>query len=162
MNDEQAPAEPVTEMIGEAPLPTEFAEAEFERLINELESLLTSANRVPFSRRLMLDEEQVLDIIDRMRVAVPEELRQARQIVRERDQLLETARKRIAVSLTEQGLLEVAQRERARIVGEAEAEAARIRSEADDYSRQVLLDLEERVGKALLVIQNGLEELGVS
>lgn len=162
MNDEQAPDEPATEMVGEAPMPTEFAEAEFERLINELESLLTSANRVPFSRRLMLDEEQVLDIIDRMRVAVPEELRQARQIVRERDQLLETARKRIAVSLTEQGLLEVAQRERARIVGEAEAEAARIRSEADDYSRQVLLDLEERVGKALLVIQNGLEELGVS
>ena len=162
MNDEQAQDEPIAEMVGEAPMPTEFAEAEFERLINELETLLTSANRVPFSRRLMLDEEQVLDVIDRMRVAVPEELRQARQIVRERDQLLETARKRIAVSLTEQGLLEVAQRERARIVGEAEAEAARIRSEADDYSRQVLLDLEERVGKALLVIQNGLEELGVS
>ena len=93
MNDEQAQDEPITEMVGEAPMPTEFAEAEFERLINELENLLTSANRVPFSRRLMLDEELVLDIIDRMRVAVPEELRQARQIVRERDQLLETARK---------------------------------------------------------------------
>ncbi len=148
--------------IGQSPAPREYAEAEFERLINELEQLLTGANRVPFSRRLMVDEEQILDIIDRMRVAVPDELRQARQIVREREQIIDSAKKKIAQSLSEQGMLEIAQRERARIVGEAEAEATRIRAEADDYSRQVLLDLEERVGKALMVIQNGLEELGVT
>jgi cell division septum initiation protein DivIVA len=75
--------------------------------------------------------------------------------------LIEATKKKIALSLSDQGLLEIAQRERARIIGEAEAEAARVRAEADDYSRQVLLDLEERVGKALTIIQNGLDELGV-
>ena len=152
----------VAQEVGQTRTPPEFAEAEFERLIDELEHVLASASRVPFSRRLMIEEEQFLDIVDRMRVTVPDELRQARQIVRERDQLLETARKKIAHTLSEQGLLDVAQRERAKIIGEAESEAARIRAEADDYSRQVLLDLEERVGKALLIIQNGLEELGVT
>ncbi|HEY1014304.1 MAG TPA: hypothetical protein VGE07_16445 [Herpetosiphonaceae bacterium] len=148
--------------IGQQAAPQEYVEAEFERLINELEDVLAGGGRVPFSRRLMIDEERVLDIIDRLRVAVPDELRQARQIVREREQLLDAAKRKIAVSLSEQGLLEMAQRERARIIGEAEAEAARVRAEADDYSRQVLLDLEDRVGKALTVIQNGLDELGVT
>lgn len=154
--------EPAGDEVGQQAAPQEYNEAEFERLINELEDVLAGGGRVPFSRRLMIDEERVLDIIDRLRVAVPDELRQARQIVREREQLLDAAKRKIAVSLSEQGLLEMAQRERARIIGEAEAEAGRIRAEADDYSRQVLLDLEDRVGKALTVIQNGLDELGVT
>lgn len=155
---EQSPPE---EPVGQSQTPPEYAEAEFERLINELEESLAAGGRVPFSRRLMIEEEKILDIIDRMRVAVPDELRQARQIVREREQLIEATKKKIALSLSDQGLLEIAQRERARIIGEAEAEAARIRAEADDYSRQVLLDLEERIGKALTIVQNGLDELGV-
>jgi hypothetical protein len=155
---EQPPPE---EPVGQSQMPPEYAEAEFERLINELEESLAAGGRVPFSRRLMIEEEKILDIIDRMRVAVPDELRQARQIVREREQLIEATKKKIALSLSDQGLLEIAQRERARIIGEAEAEAARIRAEADDYSRQVLLDLEERIGKALTIVQNGLDELGV-
>lgn len=142
--------------------PAEYEEAEFERLLNELENILASGSRVPFSRRLMVDEQQILDLIDRLRVAAPDELRQARQIVHQRDQLIEATKRKIAASLSEQGLLEMAQRERARIIGEAEAEATRVRAEADDYSRQVLLDLEERVGKALTIIQNGLDELGVA
>lgn len=155
---EQPPPE---EPVGQTMSPPEYAEAEFERLINELEESLAAGGRVPFSRRLMIEEEKILDIIDRMRVAVPDELRQARQIVREREQLIEATKKKIALSLSDQGLLEIAQRERARIIGEAEAEAGRIRAEADDYSRQVLLDLEERIGKALTIVQNGLDELGV-
>ena len=164
MSDEQRAqtADGAPSDIGQSRTPPEFAEAEFERLIDELEQILANASRVPFSRRLMIEEDDILDVIDRMRVAVPDEIRQARHIVRERDQLLESTKKKIAHTLSEQGLLEVAQRERAKIVGEAEAEASRIRAEADDYSRQVLLDLEERVGKALLIIQNGLEELGVT
>ena len=155
--EQSSPEEPV----GQSQTPPEYAEAEFERLINELEESLAAGGRVPFSRRLMIEEEKILDIIDRMRVAVPDELRQARQIVREREQLIEATKKKIALSLSDQGLLEIAQRERARIIGEAEAEAGRIRAEADDYSRQVLLDLEERIGKALTIVQNGLDELGV-
>lgn len=150
------------EPIDEQPAPAEYLEAEFERLLNTLEETLAAGSRVPFSRRLMVDEQQILDLIDRLRVAAPDELRQARQIVHQRDQLIEATKRKIAASLSEQGLLEMAQRERARIIGEAEAEAGRVRAEADDYSRQVLLDLEERVGKALTIIQNGLDELGVT
>ncbi|HBW50544.1 MAG TPA: hypothetical protein DEF47_11625 [Herpetosiphon sp.] len=116
---------------------------------------------MPLTSRLMIDEKQVFDIIDRMRVAVPNELRQARQIVRERDQLIEATKKKIAITLSEQGMLEIAQRERSRIIAEAESEAAKVRSEADEYARQVLLNLEEHIGKSLTIIQNGLDELGV-
>jgi vacuolar-type H+-ATPase subunit H len=157
-----ADGNPAAEAIGQDAAPQEYAEAEFERLINELEEALAAGSRVFFSRRLMVDEERLLDIIDKLRVSVPDELRQARQVVREREQLLDTARRKANDSLSEQGLLEIAKRERARIIGEAEAEAARVRAEADDYSRQVLLDLEDRVGKALTIIQNGLDELGVT
>ncbi|MBP8251257.1 MAG: hypothetical protein KAX40_02755 [Herpetosiphon sp.] len=160
-SEETTPESVEDEPVGQAQQPREYAEAEFEKLINELEDVLAQAGRVPFSRRLMVDEEHILSIIDRMRVAVPDELRQARQIVREREQLIEATKKKIALTLSEQGLLEIAQRERGRIVGEAEAEANRVRAEADDYARQVLLDLEEKIGKSLTIIQNGLDQLGV-
>ncbi|MBM7843641.1 hypothetical protein [Herpetosiphon giganteus] len=149
------------EPVGQYQRPPEYAEAEFERLINELEEVLASGGRVPLTSRLMIDEKQVFDIIDRMRVAVPNELRQARQIVRERDQLIEATKKKIAITLSEQGMLEIAQRERTRMIAEAESEAAKVRSDADEYARQVLLNLEEHIGKSLTIIQNGLDELGV-
>lgn len=121
--------------------------------------MLAEGRRVPFSGRLLVDEERILDIIDRMRVAVPEELRQARRVIGEQERLLGEAHERVRQALEEQGLLAAVEAERQRLLDQAERDAQTIRSGADDYARQVLEELEQRLAKLTSSVQNGLKEL---
>ncbi len=107
----------------------------------------------------MVDEDRILDIIDRMRVAVPEETKQAKRVMHERERLLDEARAQVQNALQEQGLQAAIDDERSRILAEAERESLLIRSGADEYARNVLEDLEQRLAKMLNNVQNGIKEL---
>jgi hypothetical protein len=132
---------------------------ELDDLIDELEDALAEGRRVPFSGRLMVDEERILDIIDRMRVAVPEELKQARRVIGEQERLLSEARAQVQQAMEEQGLLAAVEAERTRLLDEAEREAQGVRAGADDYARQVLEELEQRLARLSASVQSGLKEL---
>jgi hypothetical protein len=86
----------------------------------------------------MIDEERMLDIIDRMRVAFPEELKHARRIIQERDRLLAEAQARVQQVLEEQGLLAAVEQERQQLLQQVEQEAIQVRAGADEYARQFL------------------------
>ena len=131
-------------------------------MIDELEDVIAEGKRVPFRGRLLIDEDRVLDIIDRMRVAIPEELRQARRIISEQERLIREAQERVQQVLHEQGLLEAIEAERARLLEQAEREARAVRAGADEYARQVLEELEQRLLKVITSVQNGLQELGAA
>lgn len=133
---------------------------ELDDLIDELEDALAEGRRVPFSGRLMVDEERILDIIDRMRVAIPEEHKRARRIVQEQERLIAEAQARVQQVLEERGLLEAVEAERARLLQQAEQEAAMVRAGADDYARQVLEELDARLVKLATSVRNGLSALG--
>lgn len=107
----------------------------------------------------MVDEERILDIIDRMRIAIPDELKQSRRIVQERDRLLSEAEERVRQVLSEQGLLAAIEDERQRLVEHAEQEAIQVRADADAYVRQVLEELDDRLEKLLTSVRNGLATL---
>lgn len=128
-------------------------------MIDELEDALAEGRRVPFSGRLLVDENRILDIIDRMRVAVPDELKQARRIIGEQDRLLNEAQARVHQVLEEQGIMAAVEAERARLLEQAERDAASTRAGADDYAQQVLEELEQRLGRLSASVQNGLKEL---
>jgi hypothetical protein len=132
---------------------------ELDDLIDELEDALAEGRRVPFSGRLMVDEERILDIIDRMRVAVPEELKQARRVIGEQERLLSEARTQVQQTMEEQGLLAAVEAERIRLLDEAARDAQGVRAGADDYARQVLEELEQRLARLSASVQNGLKEL---
>ncbi|PDW04175.1 hypothetical protein [Candidatus Viridilinea mediisalina] len=129
---------------------------ELDDLIDELEDALAEGRRVPFSGRLMVDEERMLDIIDRMRVAIPEEQKRARRIIQEQERLITEAQTRVQQVLEERGLLEAVDEERARLLQLAEQEAAQVRAGADVYARQVLEELDERLTKLSTSVRNGL------
>lgn len=134
---------------------------ELDDLIDELEDALAEGRRLPFSGgRLLVDEERILDIIDRMRVAIPEEHKRARRIVQEQERLIAEAQARVQQVLEERGLLEALDAERARLLQQAEHEAAQVRAGADDYARQVLEDLDDRLTKLVTSVRNGLSALG--
>lgn len=128
-------------------------------LLDEMESLLSGSGRLPFLRRLMVDEEQAMMLLDRLRAAVPEEVRRARQLLRERDTILEQARRQAqriaeqaqqeaALRLEEEGLLNEAKRVSAKMLEDARREAEQIRRGADQYAREVLIEIESRLDQA--------------
>lgn len=114
---------------------------------------------MPFSGRLIVDEERILDIIDRLRVAVPEEIKGARRVLQERERILNEAHTTVREAMSEQGLLQAVEDERQQLVHSAEQEAALIRAGADDYARQVLEELAGRLDRFQQSVRNGLESL---
>jgi hypothetical protein len=65
--------------------------ADFLYLVDRLEELVGVGRRVPFSNRVMVEEEDFMAIVDQLRVTVPAEIRQAEQVILEREAILTQA-----------------------------------------------------------------------
>lgn len=120
---------------------------ELLELVDELIIAVEGARTVPLSGNVMLDRERLLDMLYRLRDDLPEEMRAARWMVREREafvartnekarEMLERARERSEELVTESYIVKEAVEEANALVRHAEAEATRIRLEAEDYSEQ--------------------------
>ncbi len=127
------------------PVPT--TTGELLELVDELIIAVEGARTVPLSGNVMLDRERLLDMLYRLRDDLPEEMRAARWMVREREafvartnekarEMLEKARERSEELVTESYIVKEAVEEANALVRHAEAEATRIRLEAEDYSEQ--------------------------
>lgn len=148
----------------EVPVPPRMGE--LLELVDELIIAVEGARTVPLSSNVMLDRDLLLDMLYRLRDELPEEMRAARWMVREREsfvertnekarEMLERARERSDELVSESYIVKEAVDEANVLVRHAEAEATRIRLEAEDYSEQafeqteaVLADLLGQVRKA--------------
>lgn len=143
---------------------------DLQYLIDRLETMVTGAKRVPISNRLMLDEQELADLIDQMRTVLPEEVRAARKVLRERDSIiaeaqqqaddvLKTAHEQAEMLLDEQGLLAEAQARANQFMEEVERDAQERIQGSDEYARQVLTQLQAQLGRHLKTIEAGLQSL---
>ena len=101
--------------------------------IQQLEELVREAKSMPLSSSALVNREEVLELILEMKENLPEEVKQARWVVKDREDLLGKARvegERLVQEATDEQL-RMARKEE--IVNRARAEAERIRSEAEDY-----------------------------
>jgi hypothetical protein len=128
--------------------------------IQQLEELIVEAKSMPLSTSVLVNREEALELVQEMRAALPEEIKQARWVVKDREQLLTKARKDaegiIQQALQEQHRLasqeEVVRasvREAERILDEARSEASQIRHEAEDYMDQKLAAFEATLNRSL-------------
>jgi hypothetical protein len=108
-----------------------------------------------------------LDLVDQLRVAVPEEVRAAKRINAEGERIIEKAQEeaertvaraqeQAAFLIEERGLTEAAREESERIIAQAEAEAEEIRRGADEYAASVLIGLEGDLVRTLQSIKKGV------
>ncbi len=143
---------------------------DLQYLIDRLETLVTGAKRVPISNKLMLDEQELADLIDQMRTVLPEEVRAARKVLRERDSIiaeaqqqaddtLKNAHEQAEMLLDEQGLMAEATARAEQFREEAEHDVQERINGADEYARQVLGQLRDQLGRHLATIQKGLDAL---
>ncbi len=125
-------------------------------LVDRLEALLSKGWRVPMTSKTMIDEDEFLDIVDQMRIAIPEEIKLAKKLQQDRERVMAQTQEEAAriLSLAQQdasGLINghsivLAAEERARqIEQQALAEASTIRQGADAYATQVLTEIQTRL-----------------
>ena len=139
-------------------------------LIDRLEEVITSARRMPFGSRVMVDEQECLGVIDQIKMAVPDELQTARRVMIERERILADADERAnrlvaraeeqAADRIDDHAVVLAAEDRAReMVADAQREAADVRRQADEYAYRVLLNLQNRLRRTEQAVQKGLDDL---
>jgi cell division septum initiation protein DivIVA len=140
------------------------------QLIDKLEELITEAKKVPFSSLVMVDEEKVFEIIDEMRATLPEELKQARWIVKERQEMLDEAekeaqkvineaREKAKQMASETEVVKLAESQAQEIIEAAKQREREIRLSAEDYADEIMANLEVNLGKLLAAVQRGRDRL---
>ena len=140
------------------------------QMIDRLEELLNESRPLPFTRNVIVDEDRMLDLIDQMRVSIPEEVKKAQQLLSQRDRLLaqaqEEANRTIAIAreksdqLVERDqVVQAAYAQSDQIKGQAEVDAQAIRMEADKYALETLRTLENEMERTLNQVRNGIRAL---
>ncbi len=139
-------------------------------LIDRLEELLNESRPLPFTHNVIVDEDRMLDLIDQMRVTIPEEVKKAQQQLAQRDRLLaqaqEEANRTLAIArekseqLVERDPVSLAAKSQAeQIIVQAHAEAEAIRQDADNYVLETLRSLEVEMDRILAQVRNGIQTL---
>ena len=139
-------------------------------LIDKLDDLVHGASTFPMTDKVMIDRDQIYDLLDQMRATIPEEIKQARWIVKERQEMLAEA-KREAERVIKEGHEKQAQliageavtREAERaaddIMEEAKVREREIRLGAEDYADEILGTLETNLSKFISAVQPGRDRL---
>src|SRR6266568_2573219 len=121
-------------------------------LIDKLDDLVHNAKTLPMTDTVRVDKEEIYDILDQMRATIPEEIKQARWIVKD-------ARERQDKLVGEEEVTKQAERAAEDIIEDARAREREIRLGAEDYADEILNTLEVNLSKFIAAVQRGRERL---
>jgi cell division septum initiation protein DivIVA len=139
--------------------------------LDQIEQIINSARKFPFSNKVLIDREEILEHIDRLRLSLPEEIREARRVKEEREELMQKAQKEAESMLVqteemarrlvdETKIMEEAEAKAQKIIQQTQEEADQIKMEAYRYAIQVLNSFESKLNEVLESVHQGLDELG--
>lgn len=132
-------------------------------LIDRLEELVAQGSRVPWGNKIMLDEDEVLTLVDQLRMSMPQEIKQARRVVQDRqkiitdaqseaDKILSVAKERAEYLMNEQGLVNEAKARSEEILRQSREHSKKSMQEVDQYAHQMLTQMER-------VLQDNLQQI---
>jgi cell division septum initiation protein DivIVA len=139
-------------------------------LIDKLDALVRNARQVPLRSEVRVDKEELSDLLNELRETIPEELKEARWIVEERDEMLAAAereaerilgeaRERQNQLVVEHHLTGEAGLASEDIIDDARVEERETRLGAEDYADEILGTLEINLSKFIAAIHRGRERL---
>ena len=139
-------------------------------LIDKLDDVVHNARPVPLTDQVRVDREEIYDLLDQMRATIPEEIKQARWIVKERQEMLaeakreaerivREAREQQARLISDEEVTKQAERAADEIVEDARTREREIRLGAEDYADEILNTLEVNLQKFLAAVQRGRDRL---
>lgn len=139
-------------------------------LVDRLEELFNESRPIPFTSNVIVDEDRMLDLIDQMRIAIPEAVKEAQKLLSEKDRTLAQAKEEANRTLKQardksEGLLgrdaivEAAQARADQVIDQARLDAEIIRQEADEYALESLTALEIELERLNNQVRNGIRAL---
>jgi F0F1-type ATP synthase membrane subunit b/b' len=146
--------------------------ADTEGMLDQLIDMITSAKSMPLSSSAIVGRDDALELLEKARDLLPEEIHRARLMLRERDDfhlktrrdaedILEEARVQAERMVQRTEIVRQASHRARRILEDAEADARRRRREADDFVDQKLGNFEIVLDRTLRMVRAGREKLAV-
>lgn len=139
-------------------------------LLENLEENIENSKKVPFTNKIMIEQDEILDVIKEIRLKLPEDLKQAKWVREERERILEEAKKeandvvkeaenRIISMIDEHEITKKAYEQKNQIMEAANENSRQITQGAKEYADNILADLEKRLEKVLKEISQDRKEL---
>ena len=139
-------------------------------LVDRLEELFNNSRPIPLTRNVIVDEDKFLDIIDQMRISVPEEVKKAQEVFTKKDRVmaqaqeeanrtLQLAREKADTLVEKEALVQDARHRADQILDQARMESENIKAGADQYALDSLMNLEREIGQLLSQVRNGVQVL---
>jgi cell division septum initiation protein DivIVA len=139
-------------------------------LVDRLEELFNESRPIPLTHNVIVDEDRFLDLIDQMRISIPEEVKKAQQVYSQKDRVLaqaqEEANRTIALArekadtlVEKDAIAQDAQRRAGQILEQARMEAENVKAGAEQYSMDALMNLEIELERLLNQVRNGIQVL---
>jgi argininosuccinate lyase len=136
-------------------------------LIDRLEELFNDGSALPFMKKVAIDEEKLLDLIDQLRLSIPDEIKKAQSVLNQKERILAQSQEEAArtVSLAQEQaeklvekdvIVQEAHRVADEIIRKAKEETKLIKIEADQYAIDSLDHLEIELSKILTQVRNGI------
>jgi cell division septum initiation protein DivIVA len=152
------------------PVGSQYHPPETEEVLLQLRDVIDAARPVPLSASSMISKEEVLELIDEAIARLPEELRAARWLLKEReeylarvrhegDEILEQARARAERMVQRTEVVKAAEQRAYQIVDTAEADARRLQHEVEDFCDQKLASFEIVLERTMTLVAAGRTKL---
>ena len=139
-------------------------------LVDRLEELFNNSKPIPLSRNVVVDENSFMDIIDQMRISIPDEIKKAQQVIAQKDRILaqaqEEANRTVALAreksekmVERSEVYQAAQVKVEQLTEQVRKESLQTQQEADRYVVDTLSGLERELKNVLQQVQNGINSL---
>jgi cell division septum initiation protein DivIVA len=138
--------------------------------LEKIEDIIEDASKVPLSNKIMIDKEEILEVINEIRLKLPDEINRASWVAKERQRILDEAQSEadeIIVKVKEQQKYLIEENEITRqaqeyaeqLIRDAEGKANEMKIEAYNYSDEILSKLQEKIREINGVIEQNREVL---
>jgi vacuolar-type H+-ATPase subunit H len=143
---------------------------EAQAKLDEIAALVESAKSMPLSASVLVNKTEMLALLDELRATLPDELREAQWVIKDREEVIDGGRKEadriIADAKTEAArlvsrteVMQSATKEADRVLGEAKENARQMRLEVEDYVDSKLANFEVVLHKTLGAVERGRDKL---
>lgn len=143
---------------------------EVYRILDELEAELDESPRIPLTNKIVIQDEAIFKHIDRLRANLPEDLRQAQWIKKERQRILEdaeeeaqkiieNAKEKVRELASQSEIQKIAEENSQEILKKAKAQALEITQGAFNYADEVMAQIQAHLEKHSVILKEGRQQI---
>jgi hypothetical protein len=156
--------------VSDRPGQSPYEAPQVESVLREIRDLIEQARPMPLSTSVMINQAEVLDLVDEVTERLPEELRAAKWLLKQReeflartrreaDELLEEARAKAEAMVQSTEVVKAAEARARQVIDAADAESRRLKLEAEDFCDQRLASFEIVLERTMKVVNAGRAKL---